>query len=85
MDRIFEIVLIANFFHSHFRPLFAVLHLSFATQVNLFNHGGNCQLHVFEFALYFAMLQTNLGDMCLRPKKTEILFMFGVERTLLVF
>ena len=42
-------------------------------QMKLFNHGGNCQLQVREFALYFAMEQTNLGDLCLRPKQTEIL------------
>ena len=68
----FEIVLRANFFHSPFSPVFAV-YLSFATQVKLFNHGGSCQLHVCELALYFAMEQTNLGDVCLPPKQTEIL------------
>ena len=33
--------------------------------MKLFNHGGNCQLHECEFALYFAMEQTNLGDLIL--------------------
>ena len=43
--------------------------------MKLFNHGGNCQLHACEFALYFAMEleQTNLGDLCLIPKQTKIL------------
>ena len=34
---------------------------------------GNCQPHGCEFALYFAMEQTNLGESCLRLKQTEIL------------
>ena len=36
-------------------------------------HGGSCQLHTSEFALYFAMEQTNHDDLCLRPKQIEIL------------
>ena len=48
--------------------------------MKLFNHGGNSyQLHVRivrEFALYFAMEERNLGDMCSRSKQTEILLNF---------
>ena len=54
---------------------FAVLRLFFATQMKMFNnHGGSCQPHVCEFALYFVMEHTNLGDLCLKPSiQTEIL------------
>ena len=48
--------------------------------MKLFNHGGNsyhCYMYVStyvrEFALYFAMEERNLGDMCSRSKQTEIL------------
>ena len=40
--------------------------------MKLFNNGSSCQRHVYEFALYFAMEQTNLVDLRSRPKQTEI-------------
>ena len=52
-----------------------MFHSSFRRIALVFRHtsGASCQLHVFEFAFYFVMKQTNLGDLCLRPKQTEIL------------
>ena len=41
--------------------------------MKLFNDGSSCQLHICEFALYFAIEQANLGDLCSIPKKIEIL------------
>ena len=62
-----------NFFHSLLRPLFAGLHLFFTTQINCSIMAATVSyMYVNLFALYFAMEQTNLNDLCLRLKQTEI-------------
>ena len=67
----FKIVLSANFLiHSSFRRIaFFFRHTTEAGSIM----AATASYVLCEFALYFAMEQTNLSDLCLRLKQTDIL------------